>query len=105
MGAGGTVGIVGGFALALLAFIRIFLMRQITDLRDDVRRLESHVETLEKQYDEERGAKHKARNAGATVVDVATRRSSGRTRRPTSGAARSSGVSGLSTSAIRIRGR
>lgn len=68
MGVGGTIGIVGGLSLAVMAFIRIFLMRQITDLRDDVDRLEKHLENLEVKYNEERGLKHKARNDVARTV-------------------------------------
>lgn len=49
------VGAVGAVALALIAFIRLFLVRQIRDLT-------TRVNSLEEKYDEERGLKHKAYN-------------------------------------------
>lgn len=52
----------GALALAVLAFIRFFLWRQIKDLRKDVATLEGKVEKIEARYDEERGLKHKAYN-------------------------------------------
>ena len=65
---GGYIGLIGGLSLAVMAFIRIFLMRQITDLRNDVVRLEKHVEKLEEDYNRERSDKHKARNDVARSV-------------------------------------
>ena len=65
---GGYVAVYGGLALAVMAFIRIFLMRQITDLRNDVARLEAHVSNLEAKYDQERKDKHRARNDVARAV-------------------------------------
>ena len=59
---------IGGLFGAFLAFVRIFLMRHITDLREDVERLEDHVANLERQYDEARGQKHKALNDVAKTV-------------------------------------
>lgn len=68
MGVGGFIGAIGALALAFIAFIRIFLMQQISDLRKDVANLTKHVEDLESLYDQERGAKHKARNDVARTV-------------------------------------
>lgn len=68
MGVTGTIGIVGGLSLAVMAFIRIFLMRQITDLRNDVNRLTSQMAELEVKYDVARGDKHKAFNDVARTV-------------------------------------
>lgn len=64
---GGFIGL-GSLAVGLLAFIRIFLMRQISDLRSDVDRLNRHVHEIEVRYDEERGQKHKARNDVARAL-------------------------------------
>lgn len=55
-------GAVGGIILALIAFIRFFLVRQIRDLRKDVADLRDDLNDLETKYDEERGLKHKAYN-------------------------------------------
>lgn len=68
MEVGHYLGMVGGLALAFIAFIRIFLMRQITDLRSDVDRLTAQMSSLRKQYDESRAEKHKARNDVARTV-------------------------------------
>lgn len=65
---GGYIGLIGALALAVMAFIRIFLMRQITDLRSDVDRLTRQMADLERLYDEERGLKHKAYNDVARTV-------------------------------------
>lgn len=73
---GGYIGIIGALALAVMAFIRIFLMRQITDLRDDVDRLTTQMAALEAKYDEERGLKHKAYNdvaRAAMALDLVRR--------------------------------
>ena len=61
----GSVGVV---ILALIAFIRFFLVRQIRDLRKDVTDLNDKVDDLEAKYDEERGLKHKAYNDVARTV-------------------------------------
>ena len=55
-------------ALAFIAFIRLFLMRQISDLRDDVADLREQITEIERKYDQERGDKHKARNDVARSV-------------------------------------
>lgn len=47
--------------LALIAFIRFFLVRQIRDLT-------KRVDSLEEKYDHERGLKHKAYNDVARTV-------------------------------------
>jgi hypothetical protein len=62
--------LVGGsaLALALLAFIRFFLQRQIEDLRDDVDNLMRKLSVLEHEYDRERGLKHRALNDVARTV-------------------------------------
>lgn len=54
--------------LALIAFVRFFLWRQIQDLRTDVHDLQAHIADLEERYDEQRGAKHKALNDVAKTV-------------------------------------
>ena len=57
-GGGGLIGAGAGavaVVLALIAFIRFFLVRQIRDLT-------RRVNGLEEKYDEERGQKHKAYN-------------------------------------------
>ena len=59
---------IGGLSLAVMAFIRIFLMRQITDLRSDVDRLTRQMSDLEHKYNAERGEKHKAKNDIAKAV-------------------------------------
>lgn len=62
MGVGGTIGIVGALALAVMAFIRIFLMRQITDLREDVDRNTKELAEVRLELSRARSEKHKARN-------------------------------------------
>ena len=54
-------GAVGAVALALIAFIRFFLVRQIRDLT-------VRVDDLEEKYDLERSLKHKAYNDVARTV-------------------------------------
>jgi hypothetical protein len=54
--------LLGGLGLAGLAFIRLFIWRQITDLRTDVDHLQRKLGQLEELYDQERGLKHKAFN-------------------------------------------
>lgn len=68
MSVGGYLGGLGLLAGAFIAFIRIFLWRQITDLRADVNRLVGQIAELEEKYDEERGQKHKAFNDVARTV-------------------------------------
>lgn len=54
-GTTGTLIGIGGIAVALIGFIRFFLVRQIRDLT-------VRVDSLEDKYDLERGLKHKAYN-------------------------------------------
>ena len=61
-------GAVGAIVLALIAFIRFFLVRQIRDLRKDVETLRDDLDSLNEKYDEERGLKHKAYNDVARTV-------------------------------------
>lgn len=72
IGATGVAGVIGAVCLALIAFIRIFLARQISDLREDVERLEHHLADLEQRYDEQRGLKHKALNDVTRAVMALT---------------------------------
>lgn len=64
----GNIGLIGGLTLAVMAFIRIFLMRQITDLRQDVDMLRTKLSRIEALYDEQRSMKHKAYNDVARAV-------------------------------------
>jgi len=58
--AGDYVGL-GVILLALLAFVRFFLAKQISDLRSDVDRLEAKVDRLEAENSTQRSLKHAAR--------------------------------------------
>lgn len=57
----GEAGAVAAILLALIAFIRLFLVRQIRDLTE-------RVNKLEEKYDLERATKHKAFNDVARSV-------------------------------------
>lgn len=51
----------GGLLIAVLAFVKFFLARQIADLREDVQRLEKKVDDLERENAAQRSLKHAAR--------------------------------------------